>query len=592
MGDPPRLLWKLYPSYLIVIVLSLPAVVWYAAYIFENLYSNHLIEDLEGRSVLVKEIVRQQMPGASRSELEDLCKRLGTATDSHITLFDPRGRVPANIASGSPRMADPSSAREIEAAQRGQTTVFTQHSFSEKADILYVATPVMRDGVLAGVLRVGTPVTRITDLLGPLYGQLALGGLAIAILAAGASFVVSQRLSKALDELRTGAERFAGGDLYYRLDAPESAETEALARAMNSMAAQLHQRIFTITRQRNELEAVLSSMVEAVLVVDSDERILSLNRAAEELFAIEPARAEGRSVHEVIRNIHIQRFVGETLESPNPIEAEIIILGESDRFLQVHGTALKDELGARIGALLVLNDITRMKALENIRRDFVANVSHELRTPVTTIQGFLETLKEGAIHDPDNAERFLTIIDRHAQRLSMIIEDLLSLSRLEQDTGRGDIKLELGSIKEILHSVGRACWSKAQEKGITLRCACDADVEALINRTLLEQALVNLVDNAVKYSDPGKGVDVRCHVDAGTIGISVVDEGCGIPREHIGRIFERFYRVDKGRSRREGGTGLGLAIVKHIVNAHRGVIDVKSRPGRGSTFTISLPAPD
>jgi two-component system phosphate regulon sensor histidine kinase PhoR len=233
--------------------------------------------------------------------------------------------------------------------------------------------------------------------------------------------------------------------------------------------------------------------------------------------------------------------------------------------------------------------VTRLKTLETIRKDFVATVSHELRTPVTTIKGFLETLREGAIDDPENAERFMNIAIKHTDRLSMIIEDLLSLSRIEEESEKGKILLEPGALREVIQAVKRECHDAAADKNITLESQCDDSVVARINPTLFEQALVNLVDNALKYSEPGKTVQLNASRSNGDVVVEVRDQGCGIAEEHLPRIFERFYCVDKGRSREIGGTGLGLAIVKHIVIAHGGKISVESTPGKGTTFFIRLP---
>ena len=368
------------------------------------------------------------------------------------------------------------------------------------------------------------------------------------------------------------------------------AEFNALADATYSLAASLQDRLNAVTEQRNELEAVLSGMVEAVLVFDAEERIIRVNRAAESLFQIAEPKVKGRSLQETVRNTELHRFVGHTLSKDDPGEREIVILSDPDIFLQAHGAKLMDAQGQKIGGLIVLNDVTRLKALENIRRDFVANVSHELKTPITSIKGFLETLKEGAIKDPENAERFLDIIIRHTERLDTIIEDLLSLSRIERESERGEITLEKGSVREVIEAVGRTCFKAARKKNISLECDVEEDLSAKFNSTLLEQALVNLVDNAIKYSEPEKKVELEAKKTVGEIVITVRDQGCGIPKEHLQRIFERFYRVDKGRSRKEGGTGLGLSIVKHIVNSHRGRIDVESSPGSGSAFSIHLPA--
>ena len=242
--------------------------------------------------------------------------------------------------------------------------------------------------------------------------------------------------------------------------------------------------------------------------------------------------------------------------------------------------------------MIVLDDVTEMQRLETIRRDFVANVSHELKTPVSSIKGFVETLLDGAVDDPDDARRFLGIIGRQSDRLAAIIEDLLALSRIEQSETSGTLPVEHLPLAGILDTAADDCRPRAAERGIDLRIDCPRDLLATVNGPLLEQAVINLVDNAIKYSEPGKIVQIVAAPSPTAAGVllRVRDEGCGIAAEHLPRLFERFYRVDKARSRNLGGTGLGLSIVKHIVQAHSGTIAVESAPGVGTTFTIHLPS--
>ncbi|HNT36848.1 MAG TPA: ATP-binding protein, partial [bacterium] len=271
------------------------------------------------------------------------------------------------------------------------------------------------------------------------------------------------------------------------------------------------------------------------------------------------------------------------------VEGEIAISGDTERTLLARGTLLQDASGRTVGAVVVFSDVTRLRRLENMRRDFVANVSHELRTPVTSIKGFVETLLDGAINDRDDAQRFLGIIARHADRLNAIIEDLLTLSRIEQEVRRAEIEREVCRLRPILASVIEVCSLRAAEKSIRTELSCEDTLECKMNAPLVEQAVINLVDNAIKYSPSEATVQIAAQQTNDACTISVEDSGCGIPQEHLPRLFERFYRVDKARSRNLGGTGLGLAIVKHIVQAHQGTVSVVSEMGKGSRFTIHIP---
>ena len=292
-----------------------------------------------------------------------------------------------------------------------------------------------------------------------------------------------------------------------------------------------------------------------------------------------------------MRNPDLQHVVAQTLGGHRPVEADIVMrVGAEERNLQANGTLLHgDGDGDDVGAVVVLNDVTRLKRLEAVRRDFVANVSHELKTPVTSIKGFAETLEDGALDDPDTARRFVRIIAGQADRLNSIIEDLLALSTLEQSGDSPLLQLEEADLCDVVAVALEVCGPKAEAKHVALQETCPGCLLARVSPPLLEQAVVNLVDNAVKYSAAGDAVQVGLAEAGDEFVISVTDKGPGIAREHLPRLFERFYRVDKARSRDLGGTGLGLAIVKHIAQIHGGRVSVESVVGGGSTFRVHLP---
>jgi two-component system phosphate regulon sensor histidine kinase PhoR len=419
--------------------------------------------------------------------------------------------------------------------------------------------------------------------------ETVVAGVLIALISSAAGILVIHHVSRALERTREGARRFAGGDLGFRLDVPFSDELGGLAETLNRMAAQLDERITTINEQRNEQQAILSSMVEGVIAVDRRSSILQVNDAAARLLGTTPAMIIGRSLHEVMRNRELHQLIDATLREGRPAEGETVFYGSSERSLQIHSTPLRDAAGTGIGALVVLNDITRLRRLERVRRDFVANVSHELKTPLTSIKGFVETLLDGALEHPEEARRFSTIIAKQVDRLQAIVEDLLSLSRIEQDVDRGQIPLQPVHLAQALHAAVQTCAPQANEHRIEIHLTCDPEWTASLNGPLFEQVAVNLIDNAIKYSEPGKTVSITVTPVGREWEIAFADQGVGIEKIHLSRIFERFYRIDKARSRKAGGTGLGLSIVKHIVTAHRGRVRVESEVGRGTTFTVCLP---
>lgn len=431
----------------------------------------------------------------------------------------------------------------------------------------------------------------ITSPHGTLAISVVLSGLFAFTAAVLAGGVITRQLAREVEGIRVGAQRFADGELSHQIPLHDSAELGGLARSLNRMAHRLSETVATLTEQTREQQAVLSSMMEGVLAIDNEGRIISLNEAAAKLMGVDPQRALDKRITEVIRNTQLQQFVARTLASSGPVEADIMLprAGE-EAFLQAHGTLLRDAADRAIGALVVVNDVTRLRRLENMRRDFVANVSHELKTPITSIKGFIETLRDGAITDGEKVEDFLAIIVRQADRLNAIIEDLLRLSRIEQDQDRGLIELVPYELQKVLNAAVVDCQRQATDKQIHVEVRCDDDLTAHLNPQLLEQAVVNLLDNAIKYSEGEGIVLIEAERRAGEVHVNVSDQGPGIAQEHLNRLFERFYRVDKARSRKLGGTGLGLAIVKHIAQAHRGRVTVSSELGEGSTFTISFPA--
>ncbi len=512
-----------------------------------------------------------------------------------ITVVGPDGTLLATTAeelrSGPVTDAEP---EVVEARRTGQPAAASRYDPPTGRRLLAVAVPLGPAGGERSILRITDSTSGLETALGRGQRTLLVGAVACGLAALGAGYLLARRTAQPIADLTAAAGRLAAGEVEAPLPATESAELAGLAAALGVLREQLVERGITIGRQGTQQEAVLGSMIEGVLAIDARQRIVGINRAAAELLGLDLENVVRRSLQEVVRNPDLRRFALRAIDCREPVEDDLVLHGARERTIRLRGTALRDASGEG-GAVIVLNDVTDVQRLENVRRDFVANVSHELKTPIASIKGFVETLIDGAADDPEANRRFLGIIARQSDRLAAIIEDLLALSRIEQREGAGNLPLEPARIGDVLAAVLADCEPRAADRRIRLECDCPEELEGEVNPPLLEQALINLVDNAIKYSDPGKTIwlaaaaEPGAHGPSGSLVIRVRDEGCGIAAEHLPRLFERFYRVDKARSRSEGGTGLGLAIVKHIVQAHAGTVAVESEPDVGTTFTIRLP---
>lgn len=393
---------------------------------------------------------------------------------------------------------------------------------------------------------------------------------------------------EALKRIEEATARFAEGSFEHPVEMPRRKRLGALTEALNDMATQLQDRISALSQLSREQDAILRSMNEGVITVDSEGRIRRMNEAARTLLGISKAYIEGRSVDDLIRFEEIRRFIKESSSSMVPTTRTVMVCQEPDTILDMYGSPLFQDDGSSSGTLVVLRDMTRVHRLENVRRDFVANVSHELRTPVTSIKGFAETLLDGAMYEPESLKKFLVIIAKHAERLHAIFNDLLMLSRLEAGDQGERMDLSLHKAADIVREAIEVCSPNATAKSISVTSSLGDDIRVAVNPTLIQQAFVNLIDNAIKYSDEGAKVSIHMERQGEYLRFMVSDTGPGIESAHLSRLFERFYRVDQGRSRQMGGTGLGLAIVKHIAQAHGGRVDVQSVLGKGSTFSIYL----
>ena len=582
--------WQIFLPLLAMIVASLFVITGFTSRSLRDYFHEQTRADLTNRATLMVAAVQPLLEIMATGSIQAFCQDHGRSGDIRITVVVPDGTVVGDSHQQPAQMDNHAARPEIAAALTGQRGESIRYSTTVRHAQMYVALPMLRDGVVIGVLRTAHSLSTIEAARNMVRQRLTLGGLLLAAGAAVISFMLARRLSAPLRQMQLGAARFARGRLDMRLPTSTGGkEVRDLAASLNAMAAQLGERIQTIEKQRGEQEAVLVSMVECVLAIDSDETIIRLNPASCDVLDLDPATTPGRSLQEAVRNPGLIELARAALAGHDPVEGEIVLRRQGERHLQVHASGLHDPQGQRLGALLVLNDVTRIRRLESLRRDFVANVSHELRTPITSIRGFVETLLHEPPDDPAARARFLAIVSRQADRLQAIIDDLLALSRLEQEDGPATLVHEDILALDILQEAVNVCTARTSGETAPVRIDCPADLRLSANPALLEQAVVNLVDNALKHSGATSAVEVSARREGDRILIAVRDEGRGIAPEHLPRVFERFYRVDRARSRRSGGTGLGLAIVKHIAQAHGGEAAADSTPGKGSTFSIILP---
>jgi two-component system, OmpR family, phosphate regulon sensor histidine kinase PhoR len=475
---------------------------------------------------------------------------------------------------------------EIQAALKGVIGITERFSDTLKTDKLYMARTFGRPGP-QGIVRLAVPLSDIEVISNRLKGIL----IAALVLAFAFSivlfFVVSSWVSRPLKEISWIAKNIANGDFSKRPAVSSKDEIGDLAESIKFMSDQIRAKIREVTTNKLRLEAVLLSMFEGVIVIDGSGKIVLINQALRDLLPIAEDPVS-KSTIEIIRNADIQDIVDAVLKKQSGVlSKEISLLAPVEKSLIIHAVPVIRE-GKNEAAVLVFHDITELRRLEAIRKDFVANVSHELRTPISNIQGYAETLLQGAINDKENIKEFLEIIHSDSRRLATLINDLLDLSKAES----GKIMLDLGNHN--LESMVNSVFDKVSNTGRAKNIRFEIDVSdnsqtIYCDKDKIMQVLLNLVENAVKYTSENGTIKVKASKKDDFIKVDVSDTGIGISEEHIPRIFERFYRVDKARSRELGGTGLGLAIVKHIVQSHSGEVWVESTPSKGSTFSFTLP---
>jgi len=580
---------QFFPIYVLGSLLTVLIVGWFTVGVWRDAVRAQIHLGLKTDAGMVALQLAPFLAEGDAAAIDSLVYELGKAADCRITVTSPTGQLLGQTVDSLFRREEYLQRPEIVAALRSGSGTATRYSNLAQRDFMYYARTVARDGHTLAVVRTGRPLATPWDALKPITAELSLFALCLVLLAVLISWWMAHSISRPLRSLTAAAEAIAAGRPAPPVLHTGIREIAELAQAQQRLGVELAERITTIGRQEGVQSAILASMSEGILAFDAEERVVGCNAAAERILDVNAERVRGRSLPEVVRNTRLQMLVRDTLASQQPGQATLTITGAEERTALATVRMLHDVDGSYRGVLVVLNDITKQSKLERMRRDFVANVSHELKTPITSIVGSIETLLDGAAEDPEDRDKFLQIIKKQSVRLNNLVEDLLNLSHIERLAERGEVDVVPLRLQQVIQSAVSACETVASSRATKVTVSCPANLVVRANARLLEQAVINLVDNAIKYGEPGNLVDVNVSTGDDSVYLRVRDQGPGIAPEHLPRIFERFYRAENSRSREFGGTGLGLAIVKHVALAHGGRVAVESKRGQGSTFTVTLP---
>jgi two-component system, OmpR family, phosphate regulon sensor histidine kinase PhoR len=527
--------------------------------------------------------------GADTETIGGFVRRAARPTESRVTLIAPDGTVlgdsevaPAELG----RLENHRDRPEVRVALAGDVGRDLRTSASVGAALMYVALPVRDADRVVGILRLALPLSAVTSSYDEINRVMLAGGLVALAVAFGIGVFVAGRVTRPVVEMQAIARQMSEGQFAVRAPVRSEDELGALGRALNVMVLRLREQIANIEAERAKATAILDGMVEGVVAVDGQECILLMNERARAMFGVGSGRGDGKPFLEVIRNADLHEIFRTSRTAGGVRHQELRLTHPAGRILRVTAVPLR-LAGEEPGLVLVSDDVTELRRLEHVRTEFIANVSHELRTPLTAIQGYLETLLGGALDEPEHARRFVEIALRHTERLGRLLNDLTDLSNIE--LGKVSLRLAPTAVRPLVDSVLELVSAKARDGEVALHAEVSETVTVLADHDRLLQILINLADNAVKYTPAGGAVTLRAHATPeGRVELSVSDTGIGIPRADLPRITERFYRVDKARSRELGGTGLGLAIVKHLVLAHGGDLAIDSEEGRGTIVRVLL----
>lgn len=585
-----RFLWKIYACYVALILLTTATVGFLVSHRISRTTLEATQNELKSQALFLRVISENSLQGITHPSLEHQVIALGKQLGTRLTVIRANGEVIADSDEDPAVMDNHADRPEILATQSGKTEPMRRYSETLQTMMIYLALPVQTEGRLYGYVRTSLSLTEIDNRLREIRDIVILGAFLATIVALCLGFIVTRKITAPLISVTSVAESISKGEYEKKVQVTSQDEIGDLARALNAMTEQLSQRMDTIIQDRNKVLAILGSMSDGLVSVDDADRIIHMNLVAGKIFGVPPEESLGKKILEVTRLNALSEALDQAIQNRTTVRSESTLLGQhQDQVIEMEMSPLQDSEGNPAGAVIVLNDVTELRRLESVRRDFVSNVSHELKTPTTAISGLIETLLDDKKMPMETQSHFLKRIREQTKRLSTLINDLLTLARLEsaQQNLFGSQPLDL---RDPLLTSLQSMQSIGEEKEINIETVLpDAPVIVLGDEEAIRQLINNLLDNALKYTPREGQVWIRLGTEDDSALIQVEDTGIGIEPIHRERIFERFYRVDKARSRELGGTGLGLSIVKHICLSHGGKVSLQSQLGKGSTFLVSLP---
>lgn len=580
---------KIFINLFIILLIGIIVSGFMSYNIIKSTYSKGVEDKLISNTYLTKEIISERIKITGFDDLNEYAKSINNFVGNRITVIGAKGQVFADTNEDIAMMENHMERPEVKTALNGGTGLEKRFSSTKKTFYIYCAMPIYDGNNIKAVVRLSIPLKEIQQImLKHLYNLLIAFGLGLVI----ASFIgynAAKRITKPIKEITNMSQEISNGKYQNRLVLEGKDEIAKLAESINNMAKQLQQTISRLNDRNKEMEAVLNSVENGIIAIDNNERVFIMNPYAVKLLNIEDAEVEGKHIIYVVRNQQLDEYIRKTIKSKTFEEYEITLNYPEERIIKINSNPIKNyDRDENMGIIITFQDMTEIRKLEKLRSDFVANVSHELKTPLTSIKGFVETLKGGAIKDEKAAMHFLDIIELESERLTSLISDILILSEMENKKEKTtlekfEIESSIDEIIEVLHS-------QAEKKNIEIVKNVDKGMGWLYgSQDKFKQMLINIVDNGVKYSPEKSKIIIHGYLEDGKKVIEVQDFGIGISKEHIPRLFERFYRIDKARSRNIGGTGLGLAIVKHIAISFHAEIEIESEINKGTKFIIKFP---